>query len=274
MDSVASAGHQARGAAQQATNSRTFDRLARFGMVCRGVLYALIGILALQIAFGGGGEEADKTGAVRTVAEQPFGTVLLWLLAVGFTALALWQLSEALMGAGLDAKHRVEAAGRTVVYTLVVGTILSFLLRGTTGRSSDQKSKDLTATVMDWPGGQWIVGAVGLGIVALGLYWIYDGVTKKFCEHLRTGEMSPRTRGTVEKLGMVGYCARGVIAVAAGVFFVHAAITYDPDEAKGIDSTLRAFADTPLGPWLLVVVALGLLVFAAYCFCEARWRRT
>jgi hypothetical protein len=273
MNSVASAGHQARGTARQATNSRTFDRLARFGMACRGVLYAVIGILALQIAFGGGGKEADKTGAVRTVAEQPFGTVLLWLLAVGFVALALWQLSEALIG-GLDVKHRVEAVSRTVVYTLVVGTILSFLLRGTTGQSSDQSSKDLTATVMAWPGGQFIVGAVGLGVVALGLYWIYDGVTKKFCEYLRTGEMSPRTRGVVEKLGMVGYSARGVIAVATGVFLVHAAITYDPKEAKGIDSTLRALADTPLGPWLLVVVALGLVVFAAYCVCEARWRRT
>ncbi|MFC7387614.1 DUF1206 domain-containing protein [Sphaerisporangium rhizosphaerae] len=274
MNSVASAGHQARGAARQATNSRTFDRLARFGMACRGVLYALIGILALQIAFGGGGKEADKTGAVRTVAEQPFGTVLLWLMALGFLALAVWQLSEAVVNSGLDVRHRVEAVGRAVVYGLVVGTVLSFLLRGTTGQSSDEKSKDLTATVMDWPGGQWIVGAVGLGVIGLGLYWIYEGVTNKFCKHLSTAEMSPATRGVVEKLGMIGYCARGVIAAAAGVFFVHAAITYNPDEAKGIDSTLRSFADTPLGPWLLAVVAAGLVVFAAYCFCEARWRHT
>ncbi|RCG26574.1 DUF1206 domain-containing protein [Sphaerisporangium album] len=274
MNSVASAGNQARGAARQVTNSRTFDRLARFGMACRGVLYALIGILALQIAFGGGGKEADKTGAVRTVAEQPFGTVLLWLLAIGFAALALWQLSEAALGSGMDAKHRIEAAARTVVYALVVGTVLSFLLRGTTGRSTDEQSKDLTAAVMDWPGGRLIVGAVGLGIVALGLYWIYKGWKKKFFEHLNTGQMSPRTRDIVEKLGMIGYAARGVIAAGAGIFAVQSAITYNPDEAKGIDSTLRAFADTPLGPWLLVVVALGLLVFAAFCFCESRWRRT
>ncbi|GGK89801.1 membrane protein [Sphaerisporangium melleum] len=274
MNSVASAGHQARGAARRATNTRTFDRLARFGMACRGVLYALIGILALQIALGGGGEEADKTGAVHTVAQQPFGTALLWLMAIGFAALTLWQASDAIMNGSSDTAHRAEGAGRAVVYALVVGTIMSFLLRGTTGSSSDEQSKDLTATVMDWPGGQLIVGAIGLGVAALGVYWIYEGVKKKFLKHLNTAEMSPRTRGVVEKLGMVGYAARGVIAVAAGVFFVHAAITYDPDKAKGVDSTLRAFADTPLGPWLLVVVALGLVVFAAYCFCEARWRRT
>lgn len=273
MDSMASPGQQARGAARQATNSRTFDRLTRFGLLCRGVLYALIGALALQIAFGGGGKEADKTGAVRTVAEQPFGTVLLWLMAVGFVALAVWQLSEALMGAG-EVKDRVESAAHVVVYGLAVGTILSFLLRGTTGKSTDSQSKDLTAMVMDWPGGQLIIGAIGLGVIAIGVYWIHEGVKKKFLGKLRTGEISPRARGVVAKLGMIGYCARGVIAVAAGIFFINAAISYDPDEAKGIDSTLRAFADTPFGPWLLVVVAVGLMVFAAYCFCEARWRRT
>ena len=273
MNSVASAGHQARGAARRAANSRTFDRLARFGMACRGVLYGLIGILALQIAFGGGGKEADKTGAVRTVAEQPFGIGLLWLMAVGFLALALWQLSEALIG-GQDAKHRVESGARTVVYALIVGTILSFLLSGSAGKSSDSQSKDLTATVMGWPGGRFIVGAVALGIIGLGLYWIYDGVTRKFTKNLRTGEMSAKVRRVVETVGMVGYCARGVIAVAAGAFLVHAAFVFDPQEAKGIDSTMRSFAGTPLGPWLLVVVALGLVTFGAYCVCESRWRRT
>ncbi|MFC4587811.1 DUF1206 domain-containing protein [Sphaerisporangium corydalis] len=273
MDSVASAGQQARGAARRATNSRTFERLTRLGLACRGVMYALIGLLALQIAFGGGGKEADKTGAVRTVAEQPFGTVVLWVMAVGFVALALWQLSEALIG-GLEVKERVEAVAHTVVYALAVGTIMSFLLTGSTGSSTDKQSKDLTATVMDWPDGQIIIGAVGLAIIGVGLYWIYDGVTKKFLKHLRTGEMSPKVRGVVEKLGMIGYCARGVIAVAAGVFFISAAITYSPKEAKGIDSTLRSLAGTPLGPWLLVVVAAGVILFAAYCFCESRWRRT
>ncbi|MFC6082565.1 DUF1206 domain-containing protein [Sphaerisporangium aureirubrum] len=273
MNSVASAGGQMSGAARRAANHPTFEKLARFGMACRGVMYALIGVLALRIAFGGGGEEADKTGAVRTVADQPFGTVLLWLLAVGFAALALWQLSEALFG-GLKTSERVEAAFRTVVYALAVATILSFLLSGSTGSSTDDQSKDLTATIMDWPGGRFIVGLIGLAVIGLGAYWIHQGVKKKFLKHLRVAEISPRTRGVVEKLGMAGYVARGVIAAAAGVFAVHAAIVFDPDEAKGIDSTLRSFAELPYGPWLLGLVALGLLLFAVYCFAEARWRRT
>ncbi|MBB6474031.1 DUF1206 domain-containing protein [Sphaerisporangium rubeum] len=273
MNSVASTGGQVEGAARRAADHPTFEKLARFGMVCRGVLYGLIGLLALRIAFGGGGEEADKTGAVRTVAEQPFGTVILWLLAVGFAALALWQLSEVLFGVG-ETKDKIESGARTIVYGLAVGTVLSFLLRGSAGSSTDDQSKDLTAMVMEWPGGQFIVGLIGLGIIALGVYWIHHGVKKKFSKNLRSGEMPPRVRDVVLKLGMAGYVARGVIAIGAGVFFVHAAIVFDPDEAKGIDATLRSFAELPFGPWLLGLVALGLILFAVYCFAEARWRRT
>ncbi|WP_433360737.1 DUF1206 domain-containing protein [Streptosporangium sp. CA-115845] len=248
--------------------------MARVGMACRGVLYGLIGFLALQIAFGGGsgGKEADKTGAIETVAEQPFGMALLWLMVVGFTALVLWQLSEAVIGRG-QTKDRVESAARTVVYGLIVTTLLGVVLRGDPGSSTDSQSKDLTATLMELPAGQFIVGLVGLGVIALGAYWIHKGWKKRFLQDLRTGEMPPKARDLAEKLGMAGYLARGVIAAVAGVFVIQAAITYDPDKAKGIDSTLRSLADTPAGPWLLGVVAIGLLLFAVYCFFEARWHR-
>ncbi|MDP9841800.1 DUF1206 domain-containing protein [Streptosporangium lutulentum] len=250
------------------------DRLARLGMGCRGVLYGLIGFLALQIAFGGGsgGKEADKTGAIEMVAEQPFGTVLLWLMVVGFIALTLWQLSEAIIGRG-QTKDRVESASRAVVYGLIVAALLGMLLSGDSGGSTDEQSKDLTGKLMDLPAGQFLVGLIGLGLIALGAYWIHKGWKKKFLQDLRTGEMPPKARQLAEKLGMAGYLARGVIAAVAGVFVVQAAITYDPDKAKGIDSTLRSLADTPAGPWLLGVVAIGLLLFAVYCFFEARWHR-
>lgn len=262
------------GAARRAANSQTLDRLARVGLACRGVLYGLIGFLALQIAFGGGsgGKEADKTGAIEMVAEQPFGTFLLWLMVVGFVALVVWQLSEAIMGRG-QTKDRVEAGARVAVYSLIVATLLGVLLRGDSGASMDSQSKDITATLMDLPLGQFIVGLVGLGLIGLGAYWINQGWKKKFLQDLRTGEMPARARDLAEKFGMAGYIARGVIAAAAGVFVIQAAITYDPDKAKGIDSTLRSLADTPVGPWLLGVVAIGLLLFAAYCFFEARWHR-
>ncbi|MCG5216227.1 DUF1206 domain-containing protein [Streptosporangium sp. KLBMP 9127] len=273
MNSPARAGHQARATAHQAANSQALDRLARLGLACRGVLYALIGVLALQIAFGdGGGQEADKGGAISTVAELPFGAVILWIMVVGFAALALWQLSEAAIGRR-ETVDRAKSAGRTAVYVLIFVTLLAVLLSGGAG-SEDKKSKDLTSTILDLPVGQVLVGLIGLGIIGLGVYWVHEGVTKKFREELNLGQMSPRARSTMERLGLAGYIARGVIAGVAGVFVIQAAIAYDPDKTKGIDATLRSFADTPVGPWLLVVIALGLVLFAGYCFGESRWRRT
>ncbi|MFI7633275.1 DUF1206 domain-containing protein [Nonomuraea sp. NPDC049400] len=256
--------------ARRAADSPVMEKLARVGLVCRGVLYGLIGVLAVQIALGQGGREADKSGAIGTVADLPFGAVLLWVMAVGFAALALWQASEAIFGHG-KVVERVEAGCRVVVYVFVCTALLTLLLGGKS-KSDDKTSHDLTAKLLDLPAGQLIVGAIGLGIVALGVYWVRCGLKKEFRKELRP--MSPRAHMVMDRLGLAGYLARGMIAGLAGVFVVQAAVTFDSDKAGGIDATLRAFADTPAGPWLLVVVALGLLLFAGYCFGEARWRRT
>jgi Domain of Unknown Function (DUF1206) len=263
---------QAEETTRRAARSRPMAALTRVGLACRGVLYALIGVVALQIAAGDGSQEADKAGAIATLAGLPFGAVLLWIMAAGFAALALWQASEALFGGG-KAIERAESAARTVVYVLVFTTLFSMM---TTDKapSDDQKSRDLTAGLLGLPGGPVIVGAAGLGLVVLGLYWVRRGATKGFREELDLGSMSPRARSVMERLGFGGYVARGVIATLAGVFVGQAAITYDPGKAGGIDATLRQFAGTPAGPWLLAVVAVGLLLFAGYCFGEARWRRT
>ncbi|MFC5813914.1 DUF1206 domain-containing protein [Nonomuraea sp. NPDC050478] len=272
MNTAQSAGRSAEAAARRAADHPALDRLARVGLACRGVLYALIGVLAVQIALGSGEEEADKGGAITTVAELPFGAVILWVMVVGFVALALWQASEALFS-HQEKLDRAESAGRTVVYGLIVFTLLSVLLAGRAA-SEDEKSQDVTGMLLDLPAGEWIVGAVGLGVIALGVYWVRQGVTKKFREELDLGRMSPRARSVMEKLGMAGYVARGVIAGLAGFLVIQAAITHDPDKAGGIDQALRSFADTPVGPWLLIAVALGLVLFAGYCFGESRWRRT
>ncbi|MEO3872772.1 DUF1206 domain-containing protein [Nonomuraea sp. B12E4] len=257
-------------AARRAVKSPAMDRLARVGLVCRGVLYGLIGVLAIQIAFGGGGQEADKSGAIGTVAALPFGSVLLWVMTAGFAALIVWQASEAVFG-HLKPIERLEAAGRAVVYGVVCFALLTLLLSGKSG-SDDEKSRDLTAELLALPAGQLIVGVAGLGIAVLGVYGMWQGIKKEFRKELRP--MPPRARAVMDRLGVAGYLARGLIVMLAGVFVIQAAITFDPGKAGGIDATLRTFADTPAGPWLLAVVALGLVLFGGYCLGEARWRRT
>ncbi|MFI7701125.1 DUF1206 domain-containing protein [Nonomuraea sp. NPDC049480] len=272
MSTAERAGREMTGAARRAARSRALDVATRVGLACRGVLYALIGVVAVQIGLGDGSQEADKAGAISTVAALPFGAVLLGIMTAGFVALALWQASEAVFGGG-EAIERVEAVARVAVYVLVVATLFSVLTAGKSS-SDDEKSRDLTGTLLGLPGGQLIVGAIGLGLLVLGVYWVRQGVTKGFREELARGRMSPRARTAMDRLGTGGYVARGAVAALAGVLVGQAAITFDANRAGGIDATLRRFADTPAGPPLLVVVALGLLLFAAYCFGESRWRRT
>jgi len=232
---------------RRAAGHPMLNRFARLGLACRGVLYALIGVLAVQIALGDGGEEADKSGAISTVAGLPFGAVILWIMAVGFAALVLWQLGEALFGSS-KAMERISAASRVVVYAAICVALVTMLMAGSSS-SDDKKSQDATEWALGLPAGQWIVGIVGLVIIGLGVYWIREGITKGFKKELELGRMSPRARSLMEKLGFAGYVARGVIAVVAGIFVIQAAVVYDPDKAKGIDATLRTFADTPAGPW-------------------------
>jgi Domain of Unknown Function (DUF1206) len=250
--------------------------LARAGLAARGVIYVLIGIIAVQIAVTGSRQQADRDGAVRLVAKTPFGSLLLWLLVIGFAGMTLWRLSEAIWGTNEQGGHkagmRLANLGRAVVYAVVTYGILKFALGIGQPSSSDQQSQDLTATALKHPGGKVIVFIVGVVVVIAGLALAYQAFKKKFLKHLRLGTASPATRKVVTWLGQIGGVARGVVFGTVGVFLIIAAKDAQPQQAKGIDSALRALAHTALGPWLLVVVALGLVVFGVYSWCEARWR--
>ncbi|HEU5155628.1 MAG TPA: DUF1206 domain-containing protein [Streptosporangiaceae bacterium] len=270
------AGGEVRRAGREAAGSPWFHRLSRAGLVARGVIYLLIGSLAVRIGLGDGGKEADRKGALQTVADTPGGEVLLWLLVVGFAGLALWRFAEAVYGQpapdGKAATKRLASLGRGVFYGVACAAILNFALGGG-AQSSNEQSKTFTAKAMGEPGGRWLVLAIGAGFVAWGVGNIVNAVRRKFTEKLQTGRMSPRVRKAVEVVGFIGRSARGLVFGAVGVFLAYAALTFDPDKAKGLDGTLRSFAETPAGPWALVAVAAGLVTFGVYSFCEARWRK-
>jgi hypothetical protein len=266
-------GRDLKDTARQVADSPWIDRLARLGLVARGVTYVLVGWLALQIAFGNSGKQADRGGAVQEIAGKPFGSVLLWLLGVGFAGLALWRVSQAAFGH--EAGERVKSLARAVLYAGFAVTTFTFVLgkSGSAAANSNQQSVSVTTKVMQHGGGRLLVAVVGLVLVAVGGYLAYEGAQRKFAKDMKLGQVSPGTRQVVEKLGMFGGIARGVVFGLAGVFLLIAAVTYDPAKAKGLDGTLRTFAASPLGPWLLAVVALGLVAFGVFSICEARWRR-
>jgi hypothetical protein len=251
--------------------------LARAGLAARGVMYAVVGWIAVQVAFGHSGQQADRTGALHAIAATPVGAIALWLLVIGFIGMALWRLSEAVYGSpghpGRKAGSRLAALFRAAVYGLVAYGVLTFALGAGGPQSSDSQSVDLTAAAMRHPGGRFVVIAIGLALAGVGGYLAYQAWRREFLRDLALGRLRAGARRAVEWLGVYGGIARGIVFATAGIFGVVAAVRAQPQQAKGVDSALRALAATPLGPWLLVLVALGLVMFGVFSCCEARWLR-
>jgi len=262
--------------ARQAADSSTLEGVARAGMVAQGVLYILVGLLAGRIAFGGGGK-ADQGGALRELAAQPFGRFLVWGVGLGLAGLALWRLAEALFGAaergGNKPHKRLMSAGRFVLYGVIAFSVISYAVGSGGSGSSDAKSQDVTARALSVPAGQLLVGLVGLIIAGMGAWGAVQALRRKYHDQMPISKIPQRSRKWVDLLGVTGGVSRGAVLVVLGVFAMEAAWSSDADEAKGMDDALRVFADTPAGPWLLVVIALGVTVYGLFSFALARWRR-
>lgn len=268
------AGQQLKAAGQRAGDSKALETVARVGMVAHGLTYTLIGLLAAQIALG---EQANasKTGALRAVARQPLGEVLLWVLAVGFAGYAIWQASEAAWGhrAESDAKQRSVArlgnAGKAVLFAVFTWSTITLLL----GTGSSGGATSTTAKALDLPGGQLIVGAAGVVTVAVGCYVGWHGWRHQFEDDLDTGSIPAAMRPVVLLLGKVGHIALGCTVALIGVLLTSAAVTHEARRAAGFDESLQTLSDQPFGGVLLLVLAAGLLCYGAYGFCEARYHK-
>lgn len=265
----------ARAGGEKVVRSDGFAWLARSGFVARGVVYMIIGILAIKLALGSGGTSASQQGALRTIAAQPFGKVLLILVAVGLGGYALWRLIRALLGHGPEGSDRgmdrVAAFASGIVYAGLCAIAVSLLL-GSGGGSSGGPQK-ATAGVFGWPAGPWLVGIAGVVFIGVGLYQGYRGVSHDFLDDSKTEEMTPRIRMWIEWIGTFGHLARMVVFALVGVFLIKAAIDYNPNKAVGLDGALAKVDHASYGPFLLGVVAAGLIAFGLYSLSDARYRR-
>ena len=206
--------------ARRAARGSLTEGAARAGLTARGVIYLLVGVLALRIAFGHGEHQADRRGALAELADEPFGAVLLWALGIGLAGMAVWRLSEVLFGSvgadGRKASKRLLALARCVFYAFVAYSVLSFAAgNGGGGGSSDKQSRDVTARALGMPGGQWIVGAAGAGIVVAGMWIGVQALRRAYHKKLKLGELSPRARRLVDITGVGGGAARGIVFAAA-----------------------------------------------------------
>ena len=262
---------------QRVAHSDAIEYAGRIGLVAKGVSYALIGILALQIPLGQGGQAADRRGVLRQLSTESWGKAALIGLTIGFAGYALWRFAEAVFdrGAeGTDAKglaKRARSFGIGVLYAASAAVAYS-LVSSTSSDAGSGSEQQETARVFEWPAGRWIVLVVAAGFIADGAYNVYRGVTKKFRKRLAEHEMHGTVRTWALRIGVLGHVARGVVFAMVGIFLAKAALEYDPQEAIGIDGALLKLVEAPFGPLLLGLVAAGLVAYAAYCLVEARYR--
>jgi hypothetical protein len=264
----------AEGVGESFVHTRAFEWLSRAGFVARALVYGIIGILAFKLAIGQGGKLTNQQGALHTVAKQPFGKLLLTLVAIGLGGYSLWRLVRAAIGHGPEGSDsgfdRLAALGSGIAYGLMCAVAVGILVGSGSGHAGPKKS---AAGVLGWPAGTWIVGIAGALLIGIALYQGYRGITQKFLEDSKTEEMGPRVKLWIGRLGTFGHLARMVVFGLVGIFLVKAAIDYNPNTAVGLDGALAKLADHSYGPFFLGIVAAGLVAFGLYSLSDARYRR-
>jgi hypothetical protein len=274
MTSVGEVKHEVEEAAQ----SQWAERLARFGHLARGVTFCLVGILALEVAFGLGGKITDRKGALQTLAGDPFGRSLLGALAVGLGGYALWRFAQALLGEKLEtgedvsAWKRIANVGKGLLYSCLCIICATLVFQADEPGGGKKEEDRATAWILEQPAGRWFVAAIGFAIVGAGLFNFFRAVTGGFRKDLKEEQMGREERRWYTALGFVGHLARAVVFSLAGLFLLKAAYEYDPKEAIGLDGALAKVASAEYGTFLLVLVASGLFAYGLFSIVQARYR--
>ncbi len=261
-----------KGAARAAQDSTAFRVVARIGYVVLGILHIVIGVIAISIATGGGGE-ADQGGALEQIRNAPMGVALLWVIAIGLFALAIWQIAEAFLERDPDTKkkwgYRIKFLGTAAAYIAIAITAFVYATGGQS--DSSESTQSFSAQLLATPGGVFLLVLVGLIVAGIGIAFIVRGITKAFKKHLA---LPPDPAGDgIVMFGVVGYIAKGIAVGVAGVLFVVAAVTANPEEAGGLDAALHKLAELPFGPIILWIVGAGLIIYGVFCFARARYAK-
>lgn len=272
--------HRAERTAQHAATSPVVVALARLGYAVKGILYIIIGLLAVLLAVGHGGSATDQRGAIGAIAALPFGRFILIVMTIGLFGFGLWSIFQGVLdvdGHGTKAKGilaRVGYAAVGVTYIILgYGALRVVTGTGGAGKSTTSSTQDWTAILLKQPFGQALVVIVGLVVLAIALYLYIRAYKAQFQSSLNLGQLRSDSRKVIVSLGRLGYAALGVVFTIIGIFLIVAALQHNANKAVGLDGALQNLIHQPFGPVLLFIVALGLIAYGLYSFAEARYRR-
>jgi hypothetical protein len=247
--------------------------------MAKGIVYVVVGLIAVRAAIGWGGRPTDTRGALQTVNQQRVvGDVLLAAVAVGLLAYVFWRLAQALLDLDLKGANpkglavRAGYVGSGLAYLGLATTAAAMAMGDGGGRRSDQVRR-WTAVALEDPGRWWLVAAAGGAVLGSAAWQFYKAYTAKFEDRLALSRVSADGRRWVRRVGRLGLAARGITFGVIGWFLVQAALHADPGQARGLEGALSVLRRQAYGPWLLGVVGLGLAAYGVFSMVEGRYRR-
>ena len=276
LATAAGAAHRTGHAASTAARNPWIEWLARYGLIVRGIIYIVPGVLALQLALGRHGAAMTQTGAIDMIGHQPFGRALLVAMAVGLAGYSLWGVIRVVFDplhkghSALGLAKRFGFATSALAYASLLVATLGYM--GALPHVA--KPHDWSAALLAKPYGALLVGIIGLcWIAGAGIAEIIRGWRGSFREDLDLGRIGPAERRWAMRLGRFGIVARGVVFTIVGMLLVGAALHANPHHANGMDGALLALSRQPFGRLLLAAAGSGPIAFGVFSAMCARWMR-
>ena len=255
------------------SKTRGLEGLARAGYLAKGTVYLIVGLLAATAAFGSA-DPQGSSGALQTLLEQPYGKFALGAVGFGLFGYACWKMVQAVKDTerkGTDLSGLVQRTGYFLSGLAHVGLAIFCARAVASGnQASGGNAEGATATAMSQPLGQWIVGCIGLGLIAFGLFRLSIAWSQSFKKKFHLEQMSQNERDVAVKAGSFGIAARAFVFGLTGLFLVQAAMSANPSKAGTMQQVLRAVEQQ--GTWYLAVLAFGLIAYAVYQGFLARYR--
>ena len=251
-----------------------FERFLRFGLISKGVVYCLFGLIAVMAAAGLSADKASKTETLKMIYDQPFGKIILAILLIGllgYVTLRSFQCFKDSDSKGDSMKGLTTRVGYGFSALLYLGLgiyVLKMLLNGSGGNGDSRQF--IVSKTLELPGGQWLVGIAAIIIIGSGINQIYKGASKKFMKKIRL--IRSNLENVFTNAGVAGYISRGVVLAIIGYLLLHASITSNPEEAKGSEQAF-AFIENRFGSFLMGAIASGLVAYGIFMFVKARYQR-
>lgn len=246
-------------------------KFSRFGMFAKGVVYIILGGLALFAALNLGGDITGKKGVIGFVVNQPFGVFFAIVLSLGLMSYSLWRAIQVVKNPeNEDNKHRFAYSISGLFYLMFAISVLWKLISGQSGEGSSKS--EYVSQLLSSTGGKVILGVIIVGLIIKAIAQFKKIFSKEYYKAIENSTHSKKVKGIIKNFGIIGYASRGVVVLIVSFLFGKALLQNDSSKAGGTEKAFQLIQDSNFGVSLLVVITAGLCMYGVFMILKARYR--